>query len=102
MSTKTLLTLSASALLGAADRGGSASLRGVEARAAAFSARGYTRNNYGSYGYGHGSGRGYRYWRYAAAAIYDYDRSASPDDGCYYVSAYGRYGTRRVLGCHGN
>ena len=25
---------------------------------------------------------------------------ASSDDGCYYVSAYRRYGTRRVLVCH--
>jgi hypothetical protein len=80
------------------DRGGSASLRGVEARAAAYSAHSYTRNSYASYGYGHDYGRGYRHWPYAAAAAYAYGRSyASSDDGCYYVSAYRRCGTRRVL-----
>jgi hypothetical protein len=85
------------------DRGGSASLRGVEARAAAYSAHSYTRNGYASYGYGHGYGRGYRYSPHAAAAAYAYGRSyASSDDGCYYVSAYRRYGSRRVLVCHGN
>jgi hypothetical protein len=57
------------------DRGGSASLRGVEARAAAYSAHSYTRNSYASYGYGHDYGRGYRYSPYAAAAAYAYGRS---------------------------
>ena len=81
------------------DRGGQANFRGVEGRAAAYSANSYTRNSYTSYGYGHG----YRYWPYAAAAAYAYGRSyASSDDGCYYVSTYRRYGTRRVLVCHGN
>jgi hypothetical protein len=81
------------------DRGGQANFRGVEARAAAYNASSYTRNSYTSYGYGHG----YRYWPYAAAAAYAYGRSyASSDDGCYYVSTYRRYGTRRVLVCHGN
>ena len=49
-------------------------------------------------------GRGYRHWPYAAAAAaYAYGGSyASSDDGCYYVSTYRRYGTRRVLVCHGN
>ena len=38
-----------------------------------------------------------------AAAAYAYGGSyASSDDGCYYVSTYRRYGTRRVLVCHGN
>lgn len=77
------------------DRGGQANFRGVEARAAAYSANSYTRNSY--------TGHGYRYWPYAAAAAYAYGRSyASSDDGCYYVSTYRRYGTRRVLVCHGN
>jgi hypothetical protein len=81
------------------DRGGQANFRGVEGRAAAYSANSYTRNSYTSYGYGHG----YRYWPYAAAAAYAYGRSyASSDDGCYYVSTYRRYGTKRVLVCHGN
>ena len=85
------------------DRGGSAGLRGVEARAAAYSANSYTRNSYASYGYSHGYARSSRYWPYAAAAAYAYGRSyASSDDGCYYVSTYRRYGTRRVLVCHGN
>jgi hypothetical protein len=80
------------------DRGGKANFRGVEGRAAAYSANSYTRNSY-SHGYGHG----YRYWPYAAAAAYAYGSSyASSDDGCYYVSTYRRYGTRRVLVCHGN
>ena len=78
------------------ERGGQANFRGVEGRAAAYSANSYIRN---SYGYG----RGYRYWPYAAAAAYAYGRSyASSDEGCYYVSTYSRYGTRRVLVCHGN
>ena len=82
------------------DRGGSGGLRGFETRAAAYS---YTRNSYGSYGYSHGFARRYRYWPYAAAAAYAYGRSyASSDDGCYFVSTYRRYGTRRVLVCHGN
>jgi hypothetical protein len=77
------------------DRGGQANFRGVEGRAAAYSANSYTRNSYIS--------RGYRYWPYAAAAAYAYGRSyASSDDGCYYVSTSRRYGTRRVLECHGN
>jgi hypothetical protein len=81
------------------DRGGQANFRGVEARAANYSANSYTRNSYASDGYG----RGYRYGAYAAAAAYAYGRSyASSDDGCYYVSAYRRYGTRRVLVCHGD
>jgi hypothetical protein len=76
------------------ERGGQANFRGVEGRAAAYSANSYIRN---SYGYGHG----YRYWPYAAAAVYAYGGSyASSDDGCYYVSTYSQYGTRRVLVCH--
>ena len=75
------------------DRGGQANFRGVEGRAAASS---YTRNSYISHGY--------RSWPYAAAAAYAYDRSyaSSSDDGCYYLSTYRRYGTRRALVCHGN
>ena len=81
------------------DRGGRANFHGVEGRAAAYSANSYTRNGYTSHGYGHG----YRYWPYAAAAAYAYGSSyASSDDGCYYVSTYRRYGTRRVLVCHRN
>jgi len=77
------------------DRGGQANFRGVEGRAAAYSASSYTRNGYTSHGY--------RYWPYAAAAAYAYGGSyASSDDSCYYVSTYRRYGTRRVLVCHGN
>ena len=83
------------------DRVGQANFRGIEARAATYSANGYTRNSYASYG--HGYGRGYRYWPYAAAAAYAYGSSyASSEDGCYYVSTYRRYGTRRVLVCHGD
>ena len=79
------------------ERGGQANFRGVEGRATAYSASSYARNSYGSYG------RGYRHWPYAAAAAYAYGVSyASSDDGCYYVSTYRRYGTRRVLVCHGN
>src|ERR1700694_4748743 len=79
------------------DRGGQANFRGVERRAAAYSANSYTRNSYTSHGYGR------RYWPYAAAAASAYDSSyASSDDGCYYVSTYRRYGTRRVLACRGN
>ena len=79
------------------ERGGQANFRGVEGRAAAYSANSYTRNGYASYG------RGYRHWPYAAAAAYAYGGSyASSDDGCYYVSTYRRYGTGRVLVCHGN
>ena len=87
------------------DRGVQASFRGVEGRAAAYSANSYTRNSYNSYGndYGRGYGHGYRYWPYAAAAAYAYDRSyGSSDDGCYYVSTYRRYSYRRVLVCHGD
>ena len=82
------------------DRGGQANFRGVEARAANYSANGYTSNSYASDGYGHG----YRYGRYAAAAAYAYGRSyaSSDDDGCYYVSAYRRYGYRRAFVCHGD
>jgi len=77
------------------DRGGQANFRGVEARAANYSANSYT--TYSSYG------RGYRHWPYAAAEAYAYGGSyASSDDGCYYVSTYRRYGTRRALVCHGN
>ena len=76
------------------DRGGRANFRGTEGRAAAYSAN--ARNGY--------AGRGYRYWPYAAAAAaYAYGGSdASSDEGCYYVSTYRRYGTRRALVCHGN
>jgi hypothetical protein len=81
------------------ERGGQANLRGIEGRAAAYSANGFSRNNYTTYGYG----RGYRhaYTATAATAAYAYGRAdASSDDGCYYVSADRRYGTRRVLVCH--
>ena len=81
------------------DRSGQANFRGVEGRAAAYRANSYTRNSYTS----HGNGRDYRHWPYATAAAYAYGGSyASSDDGCYYVSTYRRYGTRRVLICHGN
>jgi hypothetical protein len=61
------------------------------------SANGFSRNNYTTYGYG----RGYRHAYTAATAAYAYGRAdASSDDGCYYVSADRRYGTRRVLVCH--
>jgi hypothetical protein len=79
------------------ERSGQANLRGVESRAAAYSANSYGYNDYASYG------RGYRHWPYAAAAAYAYGGSYdSSKDGCYYVSTYRRYGTRRVLVCHGN
>jgi hypothetical protein len=82
------------------DRGGQANLRGLEGRTTAYTANSYTRNSYASYGSGQGYGRGYRYWPYAAAAAYAYGSSyASSSDGCYYVSTYRRYGTRRVLVC---
>ncbi len=79
------------------DRGGQANFRGVEGRAAAYSANSYTRNSYASYGHG------YRYWPYAAAAAaYAYRGSyASSDGGCYYVSTT-RYGNRRVVVCDRN
>ncbi|MBV8919663.1 hypothetical protein [Bradyrhizobium sp.] len=81
------------------DRGGQANFRGVEARTANYGANGYNSNSYAR----DGSGQGYRYGRYAAAAAYAYGRSyASSDDGCYYVTAYRRYGYRRVLVCHGD
>jgi hypothetical protein len=81
------------------DRGGQANFHGAEGRAAAYSANSYTRNSYISDGYRRGS----RHWPYAAAAAYAYGGSyASSDDGCYYASTYTRYGTRRVLVCHGN
>jgi hypothetical protein len=81
------------------DRGERAGLRGIEARA---TANGYARNRHASSGYGHGYGRSYRYWPYAAAA-YAYGSSyVSSEDGCTYVSTYRRYGTRRVLVCHGD
>ena len=78
------------------DRSGQANFRGVEGRAAVYSANSYTSNNYISHGY--------RSWPYAAAAAYAYGTSyaSSSDDGCYYVSTYRRYGTRRALVCHGN
>jgi hypothetical protein len=80
------------------DREGRSSFRGIEGRAASYSAN-YTRNGYAGYGRGHG----YRYWPYAAAAAYAYGGSyGSSDDGCYYVSTAGRNGTRRVLVCPGN
>jgi hypothetical protein len=83
------------------DRGGQANFRGVEGRAAAYSANSYTRNSYASYRYGNGYDRGYRYGSYAAAAAYVYGRSyASSDGGCYYVSTYRGYGYKRVLVCH--
>jgi hypothetical protein len=83
------------------DRGGQANFRGVEGRAAVYSASSYTRNSNTSYGYGRGYG--HRYWPYVAAAAYAYGGSyASSDDGCYYVSTYRRYGTARVLVCHGD
>ena len=89
--------LDAAAELRGLDRGGQANFRGVEGRAAAYSAN--ARNSCASYGYDHG----YRYWPYAAAAGYAHGRSyASSDDGCYPVSTYRRYGTRRVLVCDGN
>ena len=81
------------------ERGGQANFRGIEGRVAAYSANGYSRNNYTNYGYG----RGYRhaYTAATATAAYAYGRAdASSDDGCYYVSADRRYGTRRVLVCH--
>jgi len=78
------------------ERGSQANLRGIEGRAAAYSADSYTHNGFASYG------RGYRHWPYAAAA-YAYGGSyASSDDGCYYVFTNRRYGTRRVLVCRGN
>ena len=80
------------------DRVGQANFRGVEGRAAAYSANNYTLNNYTSHGYG----RSYRYWPYAAAAAYAYSSYASSEDGCTDVSTYRRYGTRRVLVCHGD
>jgi len=81
------------------DRSGQVNFHGVEGRAAAYGTNSYIRNSYASYGYGHG----YRYWPYAAAAAYAYGGPyASSDDSCYYVSTYRRYGTRRVLVCHGN
>jgi hypothetical protein len=77
---------------------GEARLRGIDGRAAASVA-----NNAARYG-GNGSyGRRNRYWPYAAAAAaYAYgSSSASSRDGCYYVSTYRAYGTRRVLVCDG-
>jgi hypothetical protein len=76
------------------DRGGQANFRGLDGRAAADSAN--ARNGY--------AGRGYRSWPYeAAAAAYAYGGSdASSGDGCTYVSTYRRYGTERVLVCHGD
>jgi hypothetical protein len=91
--------LDGAAELGGLDHGGQANFR--KARAANYSVNSYTRNSYASYG--HGYGHGYRYWPYATAAAYAYGRSyASSDDGCYYVSAYRQYGSRRVLVCHGD
>jgi hypothetical protein len=80
------------------ERGGQANFRGIEGRASAYSASSYARNSYIGYGYD----RGYRHWPYAAAA-YAYGGSyASSNDSCYYVSTDRRYGTRRVLVCHGD
>jgi len=85
------------------ERGGQANLRGIEGRAAAYSANGYGRNNHTNYGYGRGYRHAYAAAAAAATAAYGYGRAdASSDDGCYYVSAYRRYGTRRVLVCHEN
>jgi hypothetical protein len=80
------------------ERGGQANFRGIEGRAAAYSANGFSRNNYTTYGYG----RSYRHaYTAAATAAYAYGRAdASSGDGCYYVSADRRYGARRVLVCH--
>ncbi|HUO00943.1 MAG TPA: hypothetical protein VMU69_32495 [Bradyrhizobium sp.] len=76
---------------------GEARLRGIDGRAAASVA-----NNAARYG-GNGSyGRRYRSWPYAAAAAaYAYGSSYASRDGCYYVSTYRAYGTRRVLICDG-
>ena len=77
---------------------GEARLRGIDGRAVASVA-----NNAARYG-GNGSyGRRNLYWPYAAAAAaYAYgSSSASSRDGCYYVSTYRAYGTRRVLVCDG-
>jgi hypothetical protein len=81
------------------ERGGQANFRDIEGRTAAYS-NSSVRNGYARDGYG----RGYRYWPdAAAAAAYAYGGSyTSSDDGCYYVPEYRRYGTRRVLVCHGN
>lgn len=78
---------------------GEASLRGIEGRAAAYGA-----NNRARYGGNGGYGRRYRSWPHAAAAAaYAYDSSyASSRDGCYYVSTYRAYGTKRVLVCDGD
>ena len=87
------------------DRGGQAGVRGIDGRAAAYSGNSYIRNTYSSYGHDHGYGRAYRYGAYTvgAAAAYAYGSSyASSDDGCYYVSAYRRYGYQRVLVCRGD
>jgi len=79
--------------------GGRPNLRGVEGRAAAYSANSY-KHNYHT-GYGDHYGHGYRYGAYAAAAAYGYGRSyATSEDGCYYVSTYRR--SRRVLVCPEN
>ena len=78
-------------------RGGQVNFRGVEDRAAAYGASSYIRNSYIDHGYG----RGYRHWSHAAAYAYG-ESYASSDDECYDVSTYRRYGTRRVLVCHGD
>ena len=84
------------------DRGGSGGLRGVEARAAAYGVR-HTAIVTAATATAMAMPVASRYWPYAAAAAYAYGRSyASSDDGCYYVSTYRRYSTRRVLVCHGN
>ena len=78
------------------DRGGQANFHGIGGRATAY--RDNARNGY--------AGRGHRYWPYATAAAaeaYAYGGSdASSNDGCTYVSTYRRYGTGRVLVCHGD
>jgi hypothetical protein len=67
-----LLTMPDRAGLRGLDRG-HANFRGVEARAANYSANSYIRNSYASDGYG----QGYRYGRYAAAAAYAYPTPAT-------------------------
>ncbi len=84
------------------DRGGQAGIRGVEARAADFGVSGHTRKSYTSDG--HGYGRDYRYWPHGVTVgAYAYDSSyATSGNGCYDVSTYRRYDTRRVLICQGD
>ena len=72
-------------------------LHGFEGRAAAFSHT--TRNdvNNGYADYGHGGCR-HGHWERDGAYAYGGD-SYARDDGCYYVSAYGRHVYRRVRVC---